>query len=263
MIWSENLFETEPYNGRMRSGSVESRFERKKKYKEEQNMKRHNRHLLRSLCAVLMMVAMLLSLAACGGSSTFDASGYVSAYLKANLTGDTADLEGYSKEAVTQLEVDYDSEIESLLESMTAGSELSDEVNSDFVELIHSMLDNVSYTVGEATEVTEGSATGYTVPVTFKPLKLDVADELQEWATNLDQEDLDLTDMNALYDMVFKKAATLLKDAVAKGEYGEEETINLTVTKNEDGLYEPDQSQLYEIGSKLFTSDLTELGSLE
>lgn len=57
-------------------------------------MKRHNRHLLRSLCAVLMMAAMLLSLAACGGSSTFDASGYVSAYLKANLTGDTADLEG-------------------------------------------------------------------------------------------------------------------------------------------------------------------------
>lgn len=226
-------------------------------------MKRHNRHLLRSLCAVLMMAAMLLSLAACGGSSTFDASGYVSAYLKANLTGDTADLEGYSKEAVTELEEDYDSEIEELMESMTGGMDLSDEVNSEFVELIHSMLDNASYTVGEATELTEGSADGYTVPVTFKPLKMDVADELQEWASSLSEEDLDLSDMNELYDTVFKKAVTLLKDAVAKGEYGEEETINLTVTKNENGLYDLDQSELYEIGSKLFTSDLADMGSLE
>ena len=136
-------------------------------------------------------------------------------------------------------------------------------MNSEFVELIHSMLDNASYTVGEATELTEGSADGYTVPVTLKPLKMDVADELQKWASSLSEEDLDISDMNALYDKLFKEAVTLLKEAVAKGEYGEEETINLTVTKNENGLYDLDQSELYEIGSKLFTSDLADMGSLE
>lgn len=225
-------------------------------------MKKQNRYLLRSLCAVLMMAAMLLSLAACG-SSTFDASGYVSAYLKANITGDTADLEGFSKEAVVELEEDYDGEIQSLLDSMTGSVDLSDDVKNEFTELIKTMLDNVSYTVGEATELTEGSASGYTVPVTFKPLKLDIADELQEWAKSLSAEDLDLTDMDAFYDKLFKEAVTLLKDAVAKGEYGEEQTINLTVTKNENGLYDLDQNELYEIGSKLFSTDMTELNGLE
>lgn len=39
--------------------------------------------LLRRFGAALMALVMLLSLTACGGS-TFDASSYVSAYLKAN-----------------------------------------------------------------------------------------------------------------------------------------------------------------------------------
>ena len=78
---------------------------------------KHNRHPLRSLCAVLLTAAMLLGITACGESS-FDASGYVSAALKAVTTGDTADLEGYSKEAVTDIADDYSDGVQEMLEEL-------------------------------------------------------------------------------------------------------------------------------------------------
>lgn len=223
-------------------------------------MKKQN--LLRSFGAALLAVVMLLSLAACGEESTFDASGYVSAYLKATVTGETADLEGFSKEADVDVEEDYDAVIEEALGGIGGDLEFSEEVQSQFKELIQAMLGGVSYTVGEAAELTEGSASGYTVPVTVKPLKLDVADELQEWAESLDEGSFDLTNMDAVYDQLFGEVITLLKDAVAKGEYGEEITFNLTVTKNANGLYALDDSELTEMGQKLFTTDLTDMYGL-
>lgn len=174
-----------------------------------------------------------------------------------------ADLKGFSKEAVVEVTEDYDSTIKEALSAMTGSVKLSDEVQNQFTDLIKVMLDGVSYEVGEATELTEGSASGYTVPVTIKPLKLDVADELQEWAENLEEDESILNDLDGFYEKVFGEVITLLKEAVAKGEYGEEKTINLTVTKNENDLYEIDQNQLTEMGQNLFTTDLTGLTGLE
>ena len=70
-------------------------------------MKKHNRHLLRQLGVVLVTAAMMLSIAACGQGSTFDASGYVDATMKTVTTGDTSALDAYSKEAVTDLADTY------------------------------------------------------------------------------------------------------------------------------------------------------------
>lgn len=149
---------------------------------------KHNRHPLRSLCAVLLTAAMLLGITACGESS-FDASGYVSAALKAVTTGDTADLEGYSKEAVTDIADDYSDGVQEMLEELAEDEEIPEDVKTEYKGLIESMMGAISYTVGEAAEVTEGSASGYTVPVTVKPLELNIKDQLTEWAQGLEEDE--------------------------------------------------------------------------
>jgi hypothetical protein len=221
---------------------------------------KHNRHPLRSLCAVLLTAAMLLGITACGESS-FDASGYVSAALKAVTTGDTADLEGYSKEAVTDIADDYSDGVQEMLEELAEDEEIPEDVKTEYKGLIESMMGAISYTVGEAAEVTEGSASGYTVPVTVKPLELNIKDQLTEWAQGLEEDEYDIEDLDAFYQKLYGEIAAMLKDAIAAKEYGEEKTINLTVSKNEDGLYDVEEDGLTELAENLFSTDIEDMYS--
>lgn len=51
----------------------------------------------------------------------------------------------------------------------------------------------------------------------------------------------------------------MMRDAVAKKEYGAEKSYTLTVAKNDDGLYDVTNDGLDEIGEDLFTTDLDSL----
>jgi len=220
---------------------------------------KHN--LLRRMGAILMTVAMVLSLVACG-KTTFDASGYVTAYLKATTTGETTDLEGYSKEAVTKVNNDYTTQIQDALENITSDQDLSEEVQKEYTSLIKSMLGAISYKVGKATETTEGSASGYEVPVTVKPLKLNITDKLTEWAETAMGDASNIENWDTFYEKLYKEAAALLKDAVAAGQYGEETTIKLTATQNKDGLYTIDQEGLNKMAENLFITDNESLNQM-
>ena len=202
----------------------------------------------------------LLGITACGESS-FDASGYVSAALKAVTTGDTADLEGYSKEAVTDIADDYSDGVQEMLEELAEDEEIPEDVKTEYKGLIESMMGAISYTVGEAAEVTEGSASGYTVPVTVKPLELNIKDQLTEWAQGLEEDEYDIEDLDAFYQKLYGEIAAMLKDAIAAKEYGEEKTINLTVSKNEDGLYDVEEDGLTELAENLFSTDIEDMYS--
>ena len=57
------------------------------------------------------------------------------------------------------------------LEELAEDEEIPEDVKTEYKGLIESMMGAISYTVGEAAEATEGSASGYTVPVTVKPLE--------------------------------------------------------------------------------------------
>ena len=72
----------------------------------------------------------------------------------------------------------------------------------------------ISYTVGEAAEATEGSASGYTVPVTVKPLELNIKDQLTEWAQGLEEDEYDIEDLDAFYQKLYGEIAAMLKDAI-------------------------------------------------
>ena len=52
----------------------------------------------------------------------------MSAALKAVTTGDTADLEGYSKEAVTDIADDYSDGVQEMLEELAEDEEIPEDV---------------------------------------------------------------------------------------------------------------------------------------
>lgn len=218
-------------------------------------MKKHNRHLLRRVSAVLMTAALVLGMTACG-QSKFDASGYLDASIKAVITGDASGLDAYSKVAVTDLPEAYAGGLQTAMKELTEESDLPEEVQKEFQELLTSVVNALSYTVGEAKEITEGSASGYEVPVVIKPLELNVSEKFTEWSNSLEMDESDLDDLDALYETVYKEVATLLKDALAEGKYGEEQTVTISITKNEDGLYEINQDDMQEAMETAITTDL-------
>lgn len=212
-------------------------------------MKTNQKMTLRRLGALLLALAMTFALASCG-SKTFDASGYVDASMKLVTTGDAKALEAYKGEAVVDTAEAYDKDMQEMIDSLTGSLELSEESLTTVKELMQELLGNASYQVGEATEQDDGS---FEVPLTIKPLQLNIADAVTEWIKTLDADKIN--DMDALYGEIFQ----MMRDAVAKKEYGAEKNYTLTVAKNDDGLYDVTNDGLDEIGEDLFTTDLDSL----
>lgn len=212
-------------------------------------MKTNQKHTLHRFGALLLALAMTFALAGCG-SKTFDASGYVDASLKQVTTGDTKGLEAYKGQAVVTTAEDYDKELQDMIESITGSMELSESNLNLVKDLVKELLSNASYQVGEATEQDDGS---FEVPLTIKPLQLNIADAVTEWIKTLDADKIN--DMDALYGEIFQ----MMRDAVAKKEYGAEKSYTLTVAKNDDGLYDVTNDGLDEIWEDLFTTDLDSL----
>lgn len=212
-------------------------------------MKTNQKHTLHRFGALLLALAMTFALASCG-SKTFDASGYVDASMKLVTTGDAKALEAYKGEAVVDTAEAYDKDMQEMIDSLTGSLELSEDSLTTVKELMQELLGNASYQVGEATEQDDGS---FEVPLTIKPLQLNIADAVTEWIKTLDADKIN--DMDALYGKIFQ----MMRDAVAKKEYGAEKSYTLTVAKNDDGLYDVTNDGLDEIWEDLFTTDLDSL----
>lgn len=212
-------------------------------------MKTNQKHTLHRFGALLLALAMTFALASCG-SKTFDASGYVDASMKLVTTGDAKALEAYKGEAVVDTAEAYDKDMQEMIDSLTGSLELSEDSLTTVKELMQELLGNASYQVGEATEQDDGS---FEVPLTIKPLQLNIADAVTEWIKTLDADKIN--DMDALYGEIFQ----MMRDAVAKKEYGAEKSYTLTVAKNDDGLYDVTNDGLDAIWEDLFTTDLDSL----
>lgn len=212
------------------------------------------KNLTKRLGALVLALTMVLALSACG--KTFDAAGYVDANMKLVTTGDGSALEAYTKEASTDMEEEYQEEMDGIIEDLLGQADLPESLAQEFSDLLKEIMASASYSVGEAKENDDGS---FDVPMTIKPLKLNIAQDMTEWVNNLDYSKYDLNDMDAIYEDIFKEVAKMMKDAVAKKEYDTEKEYTIHVAKNEDGVYEADEETLSEIGANLFTTDLGNL----
>lgn len=77
----------------------------------------------------------------------------------------------------------------------------------------------------------------------------------------MEEDEYDIEDLDAFYQKLYGEIAAMLKDAIAAKEYGEEKTINLTVSKNEDGLYDVEEDGLTELAENLFSTDIEDMYS--
>ena len=214
---------------------------------------------LRSLSALLLALGMVLCLSACGGSD-FDAAKYVDATMKLFTTGDATELKTFEGKAVIVDEKEFKQELEQTLNSIagSAGATLPESIKPKAEEALKSMMGNISDTVGEATKLTEGSAEGYEVPLTIKPLKLNMQDEMTKALEGLRDEltEEDLQDSEAVYGKVYEKMFDVMGKVMDKKEYGEEKTFQVPVTKNKDGLYTIDGDTITQAIQASYTTDL-------
>lgn len=215
-------------------------------------MRTNQKHILRRLSALVLALAMTFALASCGGSEPFDASGYVEASLKLLTTGEDSSLSEYSKDAAVFTKEDYETEITEVVQSVAGEMDLSEENQTKAEDLIQSIMSNTSFTVGEATENEDGS---FDVPLTVKPLQLNIANDVTEWIAGLDYTKV--SDMDTLYGEIFE----IMQKSADKKEYGAEKTYTVHVAKNDNGLYDADEDEMSEIGTSLFTTDLDDLMS--
>lgn len=207
----------------------------------------------------ILLVASLFLFSACGARA-YDASGYVKSMLDSQTRGkheQYLELTDSTKEEAEDL---YNETIEAQMDAMSA-ADLSDELSGKYEELFKKIFKQTKYTVGEAEE---GEDDSFTVPVEVETLQLfeGLGDELTAYKEELTVEVMTqmaetgvMPEEEELNEKVFQHLYEYLNKKVENPTYGEKSTIEVEVTKNDDGIYEADESDLEEIDKKLIDTD--------
>ncbi|MDO4286953.1 MAG: hypothetical protein Q4C40_04430 [Eubacteriales bacterium] len=191
----------------------------------------------KTLFSSMLIVGVVCLLTACGPK--FDASGYVKAALDADIHGESAEYAKLLEITEEEAQQEYEEVLDSMVSEMSDLG-LSDELNDKYRTLFADLLKKTDYTVLEATENDDGS---FTVPVEIKPITnvfSGLMDELEadmtEYANSLvDSGDIPNDDEITEYagQLVYDMLAARL-DAI---EYGEAQTVEVTVALDEDNAY--------------------------
>lgn len=196
------------------------------------------------LCAVLA-ISMF---AGCGAK--FDASAYVKAVLDNSYKNDSS---GYvsqkiatAEEAKKVYDQGIDTEMNALVSS--AGFSISDDTKAKFRTTFEKLFAAADYTVKEAEKQDDGS---YKVTIEYKQLKVfeNALKTFLEKAGEVDQTSY--TDQQALYDDLTMMLADCIDAEVAAAQYGDVETMTVTV-KLANKAYTVDQNDLLKLEQSLF-----------
>lgn len=191
----------------------------------------------KTLFSSMLIVGVVCLLTACGPK--FDASGYVKAALDADIHGESTEYAKLLEITEEEAQQEYEDVLDSMVSEMSDLG-LSDELNDKYRTLFADLLKKTDYTVLEATENDDGS---FTVPVEIKPitnvfsgLMDELEDDMTEYANSLvDSGDIPSDDEITEYagQLVYDMLAARL-DAI---EYGEAQTVEVTVALDEDNAY--------------------------
>ena len=224
------------------------------KLKTEEKMKKN----LKKVIAMLGMACMLTSVTAC--QQKFDAAGYVESYADANYKGEFDKYAELCKVDASEAEKVYDENVESIVTSLAAGMELDDEMKEKYTSLVKELLGKVKYTVEDDVEYKDGE---YTVKVkaeclnfvmdTEKAYQLgqdigkEAAEEYLKEHKKIDQSEYTEFLEKKVVDALYEYYGDLVKNAT----YDAEETIEITVAKNSDGLYAMSETEASEFDNAL------------
>lgn len=220
---------------------------------------------MKKLRKIALLLVAMLAVTMLGGCGSFDASGYIKALLDNSYKNDPAAFVEQKVGTEEQAKELYDQGIETELNSLIAGINLSDELKDEFTTVLQDVYKSVKYTVGEATKQEDGS---YTVEVKYQKMKVFAAakeefktgqqaytDELSELIQNGGEEPSE--------DEINEKVYTILKDAIKNAlqdaEFEDEASITVRVELN-DKVYSPNQEDVEALEYALF--DLEEASNL-
>ena len=229
----------------------------KLKKTEEKKMRKS----LKKVVAMLGIACMLTSATAC--QPKFDAAGYVKSYADSNYKGEFEKYAEICKVDASEPEKLYNQNIETMVSTFSAGAELDDEMKEKFTQLAKDMLAKVKYTVDEDVEYKDGE---FTVKVNAERLNLVIdTNEALEYGQKVGKEaaeeylkthkKIDQTEYTEyLQDKMVEALYEYFSDVVEKATYDKEETVEITIAKNSEGLYAMSTSESAELDSALMNA---------
>ena len=213
---------------------------------------------------VVVLFIIFGTLACLGIFREFDAQRYVTAILDQTLKGDVEDAaqmtEGTTEEV---LYAQYEAGMKSFVKSIfPSDAELSSELEEQYTEICKKIFCSFKYEVQEAEKVSDKE---YHVPVKYQPTDIfekfetsvvEESQRLNEMANNGEKYrgNLDET-MAQIKEDVLNNSCALLEEAYNNMQFGEEQTMVLTVKKGESGLYELETGAITEFLKKILSID--------
>lgn len=193
----------------------------------------------------------------------FDAQGYVNAVLNQHYQGE---IEGISEfidgKTEDELIAQYEEGVISFVQNnITSGVEIDEELEQKYIELGKEIFMIMQYNVKEAEKI---NSSEYRVPVEYQTMNVfSKFIELVEEASNDIRDKVEkgeyqgtLEEINAQMQKDFLENAYLcLRHAYREVRYEFKETMIFKVSKNEEGLFVIDESQIHEFTTKIMGLD--------
>ena len=216
--------------------------------------------LMKKVALVLASLMMMGLLSGCG---SFDASAYLEGLLDNSYKNDSTSIVAQKVATAEEAAAIYEEGLNTELEAISSSAGITAEQAEGLRDVIADMLSKVKYTVGEAEKQDDGS---YVVTVTYEQMNIfaptvdtymaTVEEMVNAWTeAALAGEDVPSDD--EMMEEVLAAFATTLEESLANVTYAEPQTITVRI-ELVDGVYTPNEADLYNLEYALFDNDAIE-----
>ncbi|MGN0141294.1 MAG: hypothetical protein ACI4AD_03640 [Roseburia sp.] len=200
----------------------------------------------------LVMVLTVGLLGGCGLS--FDASAYIKALLDNSYKNDSTEFLAQKIGTAEEASKLYEEGIDTELEALLAGVELSEELEAEYRQVLKDMFGAVKYTVGEAEKQDDGS---YVVTVNYQQMQVFASamaayeTEVTELMTQWTEDESSVPSDEEMLEQIYASLKDCLKDAVAGATYADEASTTIRV-ELADNVYSPNEDDVLNLETLLF-----------
>ena len=213
--------------------------------------------------AFILMIIVSLTLTGCGLFKDFDAKGYVQALLDQTFQGEVEKAAQIMEDtSEKELKEEYEEGIETfVINNIIGDAEVSDIMEQQFIGLCEEIFLAMKYEVQDAEKIDKKE---FQVKVEIQPadvfvnfvetVKVDSA-ELLEKANNGEYQGTDEEIHAQVQNDFLNHSYELLVSAYQSIQYGDKETVVLTVSGNDDNVYSADDEEMADLIIKILRLD--------
>ena len=207
------------------------------------------RVLRKNIIFIAALLMVLGSLASCGMKEA-DAKEYVQAALDAEYKGEFDKYVEITNATEEEAKKMYDDNMNTALTILGMNNATaSEELSASYKELLAEMFAKEIYTVGDSTKTKEGFEVSVTTQKMqiFEGLENDLVDVMQKRVKDMEGQPTE----DEINTIAFEVLHELVSEKIADPVYGEEETLIVHVTKNDDGVWSISEDDLVAIDNSL------------